>query len=233
MQRREQWYRLQHNTCSLQDAHETVNFNLDPHPPHIPTKPTAVGMGDDESVVSMLEGAGFTGCSQELELPAGSSLNGVGSTSGMTYEAFVENYASAGKPFVDHNNALGAEHSVHRWQSRAAFLKDQGKRVAEIRWPSGANVVGVISRKSSVLNYVKSGMHHAEGGLLFDHVPAPDGLEVPQVFREALLNDTVLSVGAAGAGLPFHNHATAWQSVVYVYTFSNILAILPLEVFVL
>lgn len=56
-------------------------------------------------------------------------------------------------------------------------------------------------------------MHAAEGGLLFDHMATPEGLDIPPIFEEAFLNETVLSIGAAGAGLPFHNHATAWQSV--------------------
>ena len=42
-----------------------------------------------------------------------------------------------------------------------------------------------------------------------------DRFAVPPLMHEAGLNDTILSVGAAGAGLPFHNHAAAWQSVVH------------------
>ena len=47
-------------------------------------------------------------------------------------------------------------------------------------------------------------------GLLFDSIPAQDNFAVPPVLQEAGLNDTILSVGGVGAGLPFHNHATAW-----------------------
>ena len=44
-------------------------------------------------------------------------------------------------------------------------------------------------------------MHAAEGGLLFDHMATPEGLDIPPIFEEAFLNETVLSIGAAGAGL--------------------------------
>ena len=52
-------------------------------------------------------------------------------------------------------------------------------------------------------------------GLLFDSsLGRGKYWETPPLFQAAGLNDTVVSVGAAGQGLPFHNHASAWQTVV-------------------
>jgi hypothetical protein len=86
----------------------------------------------------------------------------------------------------------------------------------KVRWPSGANVFGIVARKASIAKFVAGGeMRHPEGGLLFDNAPLPEGLHVPAVFAQTKLNDTVLSIGGAGAGFPFHNHATAWQSVIH------------------
>ena len=57
-------------------------------------------------------------------------------------------------------------------------------------------------------------MERGDGGLLFDAVFDNETVEIPAIFHQRGLDELMVSVGSSGMGLPFHNHAAAWQRVV-------------------
>lgn len=74
--------------------------------------------------------------------------------------------------------------------------------------------VGLVRRRTTIEEYVNQYINgtSGDGGLLFD--AAPPGL-VPRVAGVlGDLDDSVLSIGPVGGGLPFHNHAAAWQGTI-------------------
>ena len=104
--------------------------------------------------------------------------------------------------------------ALQRWRQPAEFLREFGQLSRLVRWPGGANQLGILSRRASIEQYMGS-MGAPSAGLLFDSAVG-EGVDwdVPAELRRHGLNDTILSVGPDGVGLPFHNHASAWQTVV-------------------
>lgn len=104
------------------------------------------------------------------------------------------------------------------WSTKARFSKLHGDKQRQARWAGGGNQFGILARNTAVRDYLaEMGTAEAAGreGLLFDRsLGRGKYWGTPPVFEAAGLNDTVVSVGAAGQGLPFHNHASAWQTVV-------------------
>jgi hypothetical protein len=108
--------------------------------------------------------------------------------------------------------------AAERWGTKAQFAQLHGDKRRQARWAGGGNQFGILARSTTVRAYLTAmGTEEAAGreGLLFDKgLGQAHDWSIPPVFARAGLNDTVVSVGAAGQGLPFHNHASAWQTVV-------------------
>ena len=108
--------------------------------------------------------------------------------------------------------------AAERWATKAQFAQLHGDKRRQARWAGGGNQFGILARMTTVRAYLmEMGTEEAAGreGLLFDEsLGQAHDWSIPPVFARAGLNDTVVSVGAAGQGLPFHNHASAWQTVV-------------------
>eukprot|EP00039_Didymoeca_costata_P004070 m.71173 g.71173 ORF g.71173 m.71173 type:complete len:572 (+) comp12220_c0_seq1:163-1878(+) len=120
------------------------------------------------------------------------------------------------KPFISHNSSRW---SHLPWGTPSEFLEsvsvsNPDQPVMQVRWSAGANQVGPITRNSSLRSFVLGDLHFANSGLLFENVQASKSWKIPPIFKKTGLGQTILSVGSAGQGLPFHNHAYAWQSTV-------------------
>ena len=90
-----------------------------------------------------------------------------------------------------------------------------------VRWPIGINQFGSCERQvESVSHFFENEMMKPDGGLLFDEIDLASA-QVAFDINESqanpfggLSNDLILSVGGPEKGLPFHNHAAAWQTVI-------------------
>lgn len=112
--------------------------------------------------------------------------------------------------------------SQAQWE-RPAFLDAHGSSGAEVRLPGGQRQSGLVVRRATVAQYAsearaKANIESGAEGLLFGRAPesvleATDGLRGPAPLANAGLTSPVLSLGASGSGLPFHNHGGAWLSV--------------------
>lgn len=85
--------------------------------------------------------------------------------------------------------------------------------------------MGLIRRRTTIREYAERYLHNSsqvterkgqkntlnekDGALLFDAMPESLAPRLEGLFEG--LDDVLLSIGPEGAGLPFHNHAAAWQ----------------------
>jgi hypothetical protein len=86
----------------------------------------------------------------------------------------------------------------------------------DVRLPQGANIFGAFRRRSTVADYLK-GAEGDGGGIIFTSTSAQmndkdEGL-LGRIATE--MNETLLSVAHSGRGLSLHNHAEAWQALIY------------------
>eukprot|EP00040_Diaphanoeca_grandis_P030154 m.177793 g.177793 ORF g.177793 m.177793 type:complete len:589 (+) comp31910_c0_seq2:233-1999(+) len=101
-----------------------------------------------------------------------------------------------------------------RWSSPEALVSLHGIETREIRWPVGVNQFGLIRRNATVADYILSQMDQRNGGVLFDSMLGKDGYQIPSRFKTNGVDEMLLSIGPSKLGLPFHNHAAAWQTVI-------------------
>lgn len=124
------------------------------------------------------------------------------------------------------------------WADKDAVLRQHSGQTVTVRWPVGANQVGVFVRKVSETDPWKSGpafAHHRatmlimmsprgssqstlgayfnetnneHHGLVFDAIPGGQQLRVPEALRR--FSVPILSLAPSGIGLPFHNHAAGY-----------------------
>eukprot|EP00041_Stephanoeca_diplocostata_P017721 m.363288 g.363288 ORF g.363288 m.363288 type:complete len:607 (-) comp20798_c0_seq9:408-2228(-) len=140
-----------------------------------------------------------------------------------TSEVFRQRFVFQNRPVLLLNAT--ANWTAHdTWSSPQKFVDHFGERIRGVRWPLGANLVGLVERYTTIADFVTSEMHADDGGLLFDNLfgkgsgGVSDGdnalASVPVQLQGLNLDEMHLSVGASRQGLPFHNHAAAWQTVV-------------------
>ena len=119
----------------------------------------------DAALLEALKASGLGGCSLRKagadgrsttlsELPAGSFL------------PETEQHGEGPVPFVVVNDAGWSDQA---WSSPADFVRNVGPRVAQVRYPTGANQLGIIARNVSIKTFVGGGqMRRPRAGLLFD-----------------------------------------------------------------
>ena len=90
-----------------------------------------------------------------------------------------------------------------------------------VRWPIGINQFGSCERRvKSVSYFLEHEMLKPHGGLLFDKINQASAQAAFGINHSraspfwGLSTDIILSMGGPEQGLPFHNHAAAWQTVV-------------------
>lgn len=83
-----------------------------------------------------------------------------------------------------------------------------------VRFPVGASQLGVLTRESTLRDFL-DGRAEPDAGLLFDSAPAQarSSVTLPAAIEALGLDEAIMSVGGTRRGLPFHNHAAAWQQV--------------------
>lgn len=134
----------------------------------------------------------------------------------MTQAEFEQENVRGNKAVVIQNlfgDSFGAN-----WTNRSAFQARYGHLIHEVRWPIGSRQVGILSRKSSVKDYMmhmnsstsSMGMMFSSGTPLWN---------TPSLFSGATnkrwkLDAPIFSLAATKVGLPFHNHGSAWEQVV-------------------
>lgn len=96
-----------------------------------------------------------------------------------------------------------------------------GRLWKTVRWPIGINQFGSCERQvKSVSHFFETEMMKPDGGLLFDEISLASAQSAFGINESqanpfgGLSNDLILSVGGPEKGLPFHNHAAAWQTVI-------------------
>lgn len=133
------------------------------------------------------------------------------------FEQFEQQYLGKSRPAVLTGLAEGWS-APAAWASKERFAAEHGQAERQARWAGAGNQFGILARRTSVGSYLEEmGGQAAAGreGLLFDSaVGHGEHWQLPALFERAGLADTVVSVGAVGQGLPLHNHASAWQTVV-------------------
>ena len=166
---------------------------------------------DDGSASAILADAGVArGCAALKRVDASSH----------TPSALERLVRAASEPLLLVNS--GAALLPGRSWRRAAFLRRHGGAARLVRWPGGANQLGIVSRRATVAGFAAELRRGGgqERGLLFDSAVGRDGSAasewaIPAGLGGAGLNDTVLSLGGNRAGLPLHNHAAAWVRIVH------------------
>lgn len=111
---------------------------------------------------------------------------------------------------------------IDRNWDRDVFLKAHGHAKAHVRLPAGQRQSGLLVRSSTINQFANEPTPRepgTEAGLMLSRTPqsvvdATDGLHSPAVLHGLNLTAPVLSMGASGVGLPFHNHGPAWLTVV-------------------
>lgn len=85
----------------------------------------------------------------------------------------------------------------------------------EVRLPLGANIFGVLRRKSSLAEY--SRYPEDDGGSIvftpWEEINLDDRLLRVLALNSSLGGQNLLSVAHPGRGLSLHNHARSWQAV--------------------
>jgi hypothetical protein len=162
-------------------------------------------------------GDGWRAGRSDIELPvAGEAVREV-ELSALSETEFEARHLRGSVPLHIYGAAANWS-AAERWSTKARFSQLYGDQQRQARWAGGGNQFGILARSTTVRDYLKEmGTEEAAGreGLLFDEgLGQAHDWSIPPVFAQAGLNDTVVSVGAAGQGLPFHNHASAWQTVV-------------------
>jgi hypothetical protein len=160
---------------------------------------------DDAGIVQRLMAAGFdtSACSIE-RLPSFPSK-----------EEFIEQYVLKQKPVII-TNVSHLTVGLVEWGNRSNFVKQFGKSQRLVRWPLGANQMGMLVRRSSIERYV-AGMKHPASGMLFDegvNVGLAGSWANSPFFSALGLDHSTFSVAPSRRGLPFHNHASAWEGIV-------------------
>lgn len=172
------------------------------------------------SVVLLQEpaaGSWRSGSGPKIELPfAGATVDEV-AIGALNDTNFETRYVRGSLPLRIHGAAANWS-AIERWSSKVQFSELFGKNRRQARWAGGGNQFGILARSTTVEDYLaEMGTEDAAGreGLLFDRgLGEKRDWAIPPIFARTGLNDTVVSVGAAGQGLPFHNHASAWQTIV-------------------
>jgi hypothetical protein len=152
----------------------------------------------------------------------------------LAWSEFEADYLAKSKPLVLTGMADGWD-APTSWQSKKHFAATYGHARRQVRWPGGGNQIGILARETTVREYLEEmGTAAAKGreGLMFDRQlglhsnvsnardgagPSPGPVPawaIPPLFARAGMTDPIVSIGPAGAGLPFHNHASAWQTTV-------------------
>ena len=158
-----------------------------------------------------------SGSATQIELPAaGASVDEV-AIGALSDSDFETRYMRGSQPLRIRGAAANWS-ATERWSSKVQFSELYGKNRRQARWAGGGNQFGILARSTTVQDYLaEMGTEEAAGreGLLFDRgLGEAHDWAIPPMFARTGLNDTVVSVGAAGQGLPFHNHASAWQTVI-------------------
>jgi hypothetical protein len=174
--------------------------------------PASVGSGATSSAVGEWQAG-----SGDVELPAAGAAVDVASCDELSDEDFDARYLRGSRP-LQLRGAAANWSAAENWSTKARFSALYGDNQRQARWAGGGNQFGILARSTFVRDYLaEMGTNEAAGreGLLFDEgLGHAHDWVTPPLFDRAGLNDTVVSVGAAGQGLPFHNHASAWQTVV-------------------
>eukprot|EP01065_Artemidia_motanka_P019833 TRINITY_DN23716_c0_g1_i1.p1 TRINITY_DN23716_c0_g1~~TRINITY_DN23716_c0_g1_i1.p1 ORF type:complete len:508 (+),score=138.17 TRINITY_DN23716_c0_g1_i1:64-1587(+) len=157
-------------------------------------------LGEDADLRKAVEAAGLSGCS--VRRVAAASLSA---------SEFRRQVIDSGEPAVLTGvDPIGPQRD--EWLDRDSLSKRWGDHHFRVRLSTGNNQVGAVERVVSLADYIPR-MHEAGSGLLFDQ-GHDAGWTCPERFAESGLCQPVLSIGAAGTGLPLHNHNAAWETPV-------------------
>ena len=180
---------------------------------------TALALGLALAAAAPGGGGGWRGVveGEEAALPQGAVPVDTADIADLPPNEFEARYLRGSRPL--RLTGVARNWSAARtWGSKARFAELHGGAERQARWAGGGNQFGILARNTAVSDYLaEMGTDEAAGreGLLFDSgVGQPGEWDVPPLFAAAGLDDSVVSVGPAAQGLPFHNHATAWQTVV-------------------
>jgi mannose-6-phosphate isomerase-like protein (cupin superfamily) len=131
---------------------------------------------------------------------------------------FHRKYVLANRPVVLRNfntSASGWLRSDAWARDHAALGATFGDAPLASRWGEGGYLFGLRVRPVTMRAYLRS-MAHPRAGLLFNssRVGMGELWTIPSLFEGEGMTSTVISVGPAGRGLPFHNHGSTWEAIV-------------------
>ena len=141
---------------------------------------------------------------------------------GLARGTFKRDFVDASEPVVLQQLARAEGwRAPEAWADRGAFKQRHGGAAHEVRWPAGGRQVGILSRNSTVGAYLDD-MRHPGAGMMFGATTVGRGTgharewATPKLFarRGWRLDEAILSLAPSKMGLPFHNHGSAWETVV-------------------
>lgn len=163
----------------------------------------------------------FTGDATEASSPLQTTLKQLGLTN---CNLDMKSLAAIRENLPRKPTLISGADEDHSWTSTAElanWVKKNKKAMKKaefiVRWPIGINQFGSLQRRVPLDTFIEKQMSAPESGLLFDSISKEAveaaGIDIPSVLTDRGLDDIILSVGGKKKGLPFHNHAAAWQTV--------------------
>eukprot|EP00039_Didymoeca_costata_P032935 m.39950 g.39950 ORF g.39950 m.39950 type:complete len:462 (+) comp9612_c0_seq2:416-1801(+) len=108
--------------------------------------------------------------------------------------------------------------ALKKWKNKNKFKSKYGNTVHETRWPFGARQVGILARNSTIGDFIDNmDNNYNHAGVMFsaanNSIIMDKEWGIPKLFGE-VLHSPLFSLSMSKEGLAFHNHGSAWESVV-------------------